>query len=501
MTTNTPDWRRRLDTRSLPSLSLPNARIRTKWASVLATVALLWGVDSSSAQAVELQPSRELTLWIADAIRIQEGEAPRRDWSAPGAPSYDEVIGLVNVRPTLSGPEITVGTEHFLIHYTLEGQDAATPEQIAWTQTSLEQVWDRIVNQLGYPAPPSDSSRGGDSRYDVYWNKQIGTYGYCSGDMALDDNSMTSYLALANWMGEVETYVTIAHEFFHSIHFALDSKEEDWLFEVTATWMEDQVYDDINDYYNYLDSVASAPETPVTANSGIMYGYAIFGHSLSETFGLDIVKEMWLQCSLSATPSALNETVALVEGRADWPTFIHGFREALVDLNRFSEGSGYRTAMSGGIEATLSVTRYPANGSFAVAPTGAAFVELEPLSDAGTLEINTSGDANLRVSLLVLHPDGSYEERVSDQLPGTSFQVSDFGGTVLGAWLVATHIGTTTDVQFAFDAAIPDVSTGCSTAPQPSQPILPGLLIVLGLGGSAIRRRRTHQNHTRSQHE
>lgn len=482
-----PDW-----TRSYPCRRAG----RAQWTFVLAALALVLGEGSGSVQAAEHSPSRELTLWIADAIRIQQGDPPRRDWSASGAPSYAEVIDLVNVRPTLSGPELTVGTEHFLIHYTLEGQDAATAEQLAWTQASLEQVWDRIVHQLGYPAPPSDGSRGGDGRYDVYWNKQLGTYGYCAGDMALDDNSMTSYLALANWMGEVETYVTIAHEFFHAIHFALDSKEEDWLFEVTATWMEDQVYDEINDYYNYLDSVASAPETPVTANSGIMYGYAIFGHALSETLGLDIVKQIWEQCSLSATPSALTETVALVDGQSDWETFIHGFREALVDLSRFSEGSGYRTAMNGGIEATLSVTRYPADGSFAVAPTGAAFVELEPLTDAGTLEIHTSGDSNLRISLLLLRPDGSYEERAGDQLPGTSFQVSDFGGTIAGAWLVATHIGTTTDVQFAFDAAIPDVSTGCSMASQHGYPRLPGLLLVLGLAGAAMRRRRTHPTDT-----
>ena len=47
--------------------------------------------------------------------------------------------------------------------------------------------------------------------------------------------------------------VTAAHEFFHAIHFSLYSTyEASWLMEQTATWMEEQVYDHINDYRAYL---------------------------------------------------------------------------------------------------------------------------------------------------------------------------------------------------------------------------------------------------------
>ena len=38
--------------------------------------------------------------------------------------------------------------------------------------------------------------------------------------------------------------VTAAHEFFHAIQFAYDVDEDLWFMEGTATWVEDEVYDD-----------------------------------------------------------------------------------------------------------------------------------------------------------------------------------------------------------------------------------------------------------------
>lgn len=46
--------------------------------------------------------------------------------------------------------------------------------------------------------------------------------------------------------------VTVAHEFFHAVQFAYDWREDNWLLEGTATWMEEQVYDAINDNRQYI---------------------------------------------------------------------------------------------------------------------------------------------------------------------------------------------------------------------------------------------------------
>ncbi len=46
--------------------------------------------------------------------------------------------------------------------------------------------------------------------------------------------------------------VTFAHEFFHVIQFTYDIDEAGWFMELSATWMEDEIFTDVNDYYNYL---------------------------------------------------------------------------------------------------------------------------------------------------------------------------------------------------------------------------------------------------------
>ena len=46
--------------------------------------------------------------------------------------------------------------------------------------------------------------------------------------------------------------MTAAHEFFHAVQFAYDAADDQWFMESTATWMEDEIYDDVNDNLQYL---------------------------------------------------------------------------------------------------------------------------------------------------------------------------------------------------------------------------------------------------------
>ena len=75
----------------------------------------------------------------------------------------------------------------------------------------------------------------------------------------------------------------MAHEYNHVLQFAYDSQEDTWMFESTATWMEDEVYPEINDYLRYVPSFASASRrTPLTGNAGGLkiYGAAVWNHFL-----------------------------------------------------------------------------------------------------------------------------------------------------------------------------------------------------------------------------
>ena len=60
-------------------------------------------------------------------------------------------------------------TEHFRIHYTLSGRDAASStEFIDEIALDLDFSWDVEINEFGWKTPPPDNGIGGDDCYDVY---------------------------------------------------------------------------------------------------------------------------------------------------------------------------------------------------------------------------------------------------------------------------------------------------------------------------------------------
>ena len=64
---------------------------------------------------------------------------------------------------------------------------------------------------------------------------------------------------------EIPVEVTAAHEFNHALQFVYDSDQDTWMLESTATWAEEKVFDDANDYRSYLSSWADHPEQPLTS--------------------------------------------------------------------------------------------------------------------------------------------------------------------------------------------------------------------------------------------
>jgi hypothetical protein len=235
-------------------------------------------------------------------------------------------------RPTL---EHTYNTPHFKIHYDTQGDNAVTNED--WVDTCakvLEHVWETEVNVLGYKAPPNDSlhpapiNDGGDSRYDIYLlslSPQI--LGYTAWDSVIWGNpaSWTSFIVLDNDYsvhdyGPLHTpleylQVTFAHEFFHAIQLGYDPYECDpesgysyWM-EMSAVWMEDMVYDNVNDYLGYLSAFFNEPwlslKTFRSSTDVHPYGSCVWPIYLSERkypskpegFDTTIIRDIWEGCA------------------------------------------------------------------------------------------------------------------------------------------------------------------------------------------------------------
>lgn len=195
------------------------------------------------------------------------------------------------------------------VHYVPTTDDAPpSPEWVALTLSTMEAVYDREVTQLGFRAPRSDGLEGGDGRLDVYLKDLgVGLYGYCAAERRKSARTASGFCVLDNdyaasqFPGETtpenNLAVTAAHEFFHAVQYSYDYDEDPWMLESTATWMEEQVFDDINDNRQYLRySQLQAPYVPLDAFSstyGFQYGNWILWEYLTQRFGGGFVKKAW----------------------------------------------------------------------------------------------------------------------------------------------------------------------------------------------------------------
>ncbi|WP_162799434.1 MXAN_6640 family putative metalloprotease, partial [Nocardioides sp. 616] len=295
-------------------------------------------------------------LWLA---RPTMTPAERRSADAllarPTVPGKDPYVSYVAGTPTTTecGPRVCVT-------YVSTTKHRATPAWAAQVLSTMESAWTREVDELGYRAPAPDGKAGGDSRFDVYLANVSaqGLYGYCSPESAVrgQPGRAQSYCVLDNDMtgfakGPLESLsVTAAHEFFHAIQFNIDSGEDQWFVEASATWMEELVADEINDNRQFLKSgQLGTPSQPLDTYSTdmSMYGNWIFVQRLAQSFGVDAVRSVWRRLdasvgkrnhwSLSGVRRYLRS-----EGVA-WPKFYSQFAESNLTPGRsYEEGSAYR---------------------------------------------------------------------------------------------------------------------------------------------------------------
>jgi hypothetical protein len=196
----------------------------------------------------------------------------------------------------------------------------------AETARYMQAVWNREVGRSGYLAPLSDLAKpinnGGDGRLDVYLS-EVGDFGYYGYAVPEQDTAKSyGYLVLdndyASWQffgadPYVSLKATAAHEFFHAVQFAYDVGEDLWFMESTATWMEEQTFDEVNDNRVFLDrSSLRYPHVPLNSGGAAVYGNWVYFQFLSEWLGAPTVKRMWQHAAVVGRTSltAIHNTLA-----------------------------------------------------------------------------------------------------------------------------------------------------------------------------------------------
>ena len=338
---------------------------------------------------------------------------------------------------------------HIKIHYVISGTDSVFessvdtlpadghPDYVNRCAEIMDSVWQHEINTLGYDQPPSDSwyppNNGGDGKYDAYLVSMDPGYlgftipeyfsgypGACSYIVLRSDYSIFTKPPYNLYVDQYDAIeVTAAHEFFHGIQMGYDAEEFEgggmdyrpyWM-EISAVWMEDMVYDEVNDYLGYLYYFFRYPWLSLKTfshNSGDKpkyyhaYASCVWAIYLSEKFGQDIIKDIWTKCgqvpgdnALLATSQALAERGSSLDQAFQEFTIWNYFTSTRADtLTFYSEGNLFPNVYN---YDTQNHSSYPVNVSSAVSPPenlGSNYVIFHvPYGATGGLNANFYGDS------------------------------------------------------------------------------------------------------------
>jgi Bacterial Ig-like domain len=263
---------------------------------------------------------------------------------------------------------------HFCIHWvainTSTHKDAPPPADsdsdgipnYVETMTGVFEHVHQVENtDMGWREPVGDGSRGGGSdKTDVYI-KQLGDqgiFGYSTPDPNQKGNSQFAYLVMDNDFSHSEfprytdplepMEVTAAHEYNHVIQFGYDWLQDTWMFESTAVWAEDKVYDDVNDYVSYLKRWSQLTQIPLTEFDATdpasavnikVYGDAVWERWIEAHYGQDVVRAAW-EKSLDTEPPSFAPGAFDAALRTHGTSFFDAFTRFAADTAEWRSTAG-----------------------------------------------------------------------------------------------------------------------------------------------------------------
>jgi len=323
------------------------------------------------------------------------------------------------LKPLLGRPSLQTSivspSGFFRIHYDASGSNRPsyvsnwTVEQnIAEVAKALDSTYRFEVDYLGFLPPPPDNGSGGDDKYDVYIvNQDGGVYGYTEWESKVGSVNWTSFMVIDNdYVGYYSTglngmRVTVAHEFHHGIQLGNYSilngtspfrNSDRFFYELTSTSMEEFVYDDVNDYYAYMDSYFRRTDLAFPRQNG--YNLAIWNIFLKDNFGFGLLKRQWELIPSITAILAINQS--LNEVSTNFPrelnrfgiwTFFTGFRK--IPGKYFEEGGNYPL-----VTPTFTIQHPSPPPEMRSAPTANNFVKYNIPAKSDTLvAIVTNADA------------------------------------------------------------------------------------------------------------
>jgi hypothetical protein len=336
----------------------------------------------------------------------------------------------------------TYGVHPFCVHWvpstTAGSSQTSTDAAVSATVATLTSVWDTEIGAMGYRAPLGDGTAGesagalgllpaGQDRLDVYLANTgaAGVFGYAVPEGSASVQTSDGYLVLDNDFSKAEfpgttssdgmRQVTAAHEFFHLVQFAYDADESPWLMESSATWMEEQVFDAVDDNRYYIgQSSLHWPGKPVDTFAGTaQYGTWVFHQLISERRGTSVMRDIWARAAGvrgDNARSAIADSLAAVGSSLleEFRTFSGG---SMAPASFWSEGAAYPSAViskSWTLSRATRSTGWRSTRINHLASTDVVFRPRYNLTGAWKLRLRIDAPAsNATAYVLVFYKDGS----------------------------------------------------------------------------------------------
>jgi hypothetical protein len=373
-----------------------------------------------------------------------------RDWIKLEA-ATQKILAKKLAAPVLSGggTYLTSPSGKFRIHYTTTGVDAVP--SFSWVQT-VAQTFDDVANAYttrGWRPAPTISA----APYDVYLRElstqriygvttseqSIPSTGFASAYssfMEIDNNFTDSIFTNANrgpYSAIQSLQITAAHEYHHAIQYGYNYYFDVWYAEATSTWMEDELYDGVNQLYNYLpawfNNSTKALDLAVGSDattSGAGYSRWIFNRYLAEQHGIDTVRAAWEKLAGVASTGGdivmtpVLDSVLTGSYSTSLGTDFFGFAKRVYTSDWSSESVSHPQEINliHTYTPTTTVNSYPENSTRTLDHYAFAFYKFTPTATVLTLSLALNKTSGIKTALfkktsgtiseIVANSDGSY---------------------------------------------------------------------------------------------
>ena len=271
-----------------------------------------------------------------------------RDWNLLETSTQKVLAKQLAAPVLLNETSYTSPGGHFKVHYTTtdpanapplaDANNNGTPDWVETVASTFESVYATYIT-LGWRTAPTING----AAYDIYIrnlvnviiNGRIATlYGQATAPPNSNfakpstgfPNAYASYLEIdKDFLNHAFTnppfggtytplqslQITAAHEYHHAIQYGYNYYFDIWYAEATSTWMEDELYDSVNQLYSYIPNWFTQSnlslDIPEDISTGGGYGRWIFNRYLAEKNTPTMILSVWEKLAGLNSPNGYSD--------------------------------------------------------------------------------------------------------------------------------------------------------------------------------------------------